>query len=387
MLTQAVNILLFFHLAPRAFAVRSLIERTSSHLPAPIVIPASQDFDGNDGPWSSFTLQIGTPPQDVKVFISTAGYQTLPVVPEGCTPTDPPGCDSLRGGVFIPSQSNTWVQNNKTANGTFTLALEENLGYTGNGEFGYDTVGLGWQGSDGPSLDQQIVGGIATKEFYLGLFGLNPRPTNFSTFNDPVPSYMANLKQENLVPSLSWSYTAGNQYRPGTVLGSLILGGYDASRLVASNITFPFSDVDVRDLTVEVQNISIDMKNRSVSLVKQHKTIAAFIDSTVPYLYLPSEICEGFEDAFGITWNDSVQAYLVNDSLHGDLVTQNASVTFSIGPLSGGADRVIDISLPYAAFDLIAQYPLVVNTTRYFPLMRATNESQYTLGRTFLQEA
>ncbi|KAL8640368.1 MAG: hypothetical protein Q9226_008757 [Calogaya cf. arnoldii] len=27
------------------------------------------------------------------------------------------------------------------------------------------------------------------------------------------------------------------------------------------------------------------------------------------------------------------------------------------------------------------------NTTRYFPLIRAANESQYTLGRTFLQEA
>ena len=99
------------------------------------------------------------------------------------------------------------------------------------------------------------------------------------------------------------------------------------------------------------------------------------------------EICEGFEDALGITWNDSVQAYLVNDSLHRDLVIQNASVTFSIGALTAGADRATNISLPYAAFDLIAQYPLVENTTRCFPLMRATNESQYTLGRTFLQEA
>ena len=99
------------------------------------------------------------------------------------------------------------------------------------------------------------------------------------------------------------------------------------------------------------------------------------------------EICEGFKDVLGITWNDSVQAYLVNDSLHRDLVAQNASVTSSIGALSGGADRAMNISLPYAAFDLITQYPLEENTTRYFPLVRATNESQYTLGRTFLQEA
>ena len=73
---------------------------------------------------------------------------------------------------------------------------------------------------------------------------------------------MANLKQGNLVPSLSWSYTAGNQYRPGTVLGSLILGGYVSSGLVASDISFPFSDVDVRNLTVEFQNIVIDRQKR-----------------------------------------------------------------------------------------------------------------------------
>ena len=129
----------------------------------------------------------------------------MAVVPEGCTHAGPPDCDSLWGGDFIPSQSSIWRQNNKTANGTFTLAFEKNLTYTENGEYGYDTVGLGWQGSDGLSLDQQIVGGMATKDFYLRIFGLNPHPTNFSTFDDPVPSYMANLKQENLVPSLSWS--------------------------------------------------------------------------------------------------------------------------------------------------------------------------------------
>ena len=47
----------------------------------------------------------------------------------------------------------------------------------------------------------------------------------------------------------------------------------------------------------------------------------------------------------------------------------------------------MDIVLPYASFDLLASYPRVLNATKYFPLKRAANESQYTLGRTFLQEA
>ena len=349
--------------------------------PAPIVIPPSQDFDGNDGPWSSFYIEIGSPPQDVKVLISTAGYQTWAVVPQGCTVSDPSDCATSRGGQFIPSQSSTWKYNNASVNGTFTLGLETNLDYSGNGNYGYDTIVLGYQGSNGPSLQQQIVAGIATKEFFLGIFGLNPRPTNFTTLNDPIPSYMTTLKDRSLIPSLSWAYTAGNQYRPGTALGSLILGGYDSSRFLTNGASFPFNQVDDRDLTVDIASILMTTGNRSVHLL--NNSLAAYVDSTVPYFYLPLDVCQQFESSFGILWDNEVQAYLVNDTLHKSLQAQNATVTFTIG----SATQSVNISLPYSAFDLTAEYPLVTNQTRYFPLVRATNESQYTLGRAFLQEA
>lgn len=38
----------------------------------PIVVNSSSNWDGDDGPWSSFVVQIGTPPQSMKVFISTS---------------------------------------------------------------------------------------------------------------------------------------------------------------------------------------------------------------------------------------------------------------------------------------------------------------------------
>ena len=349
--------------------------------PAPIVIPPSQDFDGNDGPWSSFYLEIGSPPQDVKVMISTAGYQTWVVVPQGCTASDPPDCATSRGGQFSPSQSSTWTYNNASVNGTFTLGLETNLDYSGNGDYGYDTIVLGYQGSNGPSLEQQTIAGIATKEFFLGIFGLNPRSTNFSTLDNPVPSYMSTLKDRSMIPSLSWAYTAGNQYRPGTALASLTLGGFDSSRFLTNNVTFAFNQVDGRDLTVNIDKILMITGNTSVNLLKN--SIAAYVDSTVPYFYLPLDVCQQFENSFGILWDNDVQAYLVNDTLHNSLRDQNATVTFTIG----NATQSVDIAMPYAAFDLIAEYPLVTNTTRYFPLMRAKNETQYTLGRAFLQEA
>ena len=152
---------------------------------------------------------MGTPSQNVEVLISTASDQTWVVVGLGCTFNSPPSdCASLRGNLYNPNVSSTWTEID-----IYVLNLESNLNYTGNGEFGFDTVALGWQGSGGPNLTHQIVGGIADTDFFLGYFGLTPRPTNFTTFNDPHPSYLHNLKNQSLIPSESWGYTAGAHYR------------------------------------------------------------------------------------------------------------------------------------------------------------------------------
>ena len=68
------------------------------------------------------------------------------------------------------------------------------------------------------------------------------------------------------------------------------------------------------------------------------------------------------------------------------LMAQNASVTFTLGNRKSGGPT-INITLPYASFDLVASFPVYPNSTRYFPLKQAANDSQYALGRTFLQEA
>lgn len=91
-----------------------------------------------------------------------------------------------------------------------------NLPYTSNfddGDYGFDTLGLGYSGSGGPTLDHQVVASIATKDFYLGNLGLTPRPVNFSTFDDPSPSFLTSLRNQSMIPSLSYGYNAGAQYR------------------------------------------------------------------------------------------------------------------------------------------------------------------------------
>ena len=195
---------------------------------------------------------------------------------------------------------------------------------------------------------------------------------------------MENLKAQNLIPSLSWSYSAGNQYRLSKALGSLTFGGYDTSKFVPNNVSFQFNSIDLRDLTVNLNSIDM-VTGIGDRRVLSNNSLPMFLDSTIPYIYLPLDVCLQFESAFGLTWNNTVQAYLVNDTLHAKLEEQNANVTFSLG--NGQPNAIVNITLPYAAFDLNASYPLINNPSRYFPLVRATNETQYTLGRTFFQEA
>ena len=139
-----------------------------------------------------------------------------------------------------------------------------------------------------------------------------------------------------------------------------------------------------RDIVVGLQSITAkDANGSTTSLLPS--PILTFIDSTVPYIYLPLEACQLFEDAFGLVWNATLEMYFVNDTLHESLLAKNATFIFQIGDTTTGGPAV-DIVLPYASFDLIAEYPIVDDTTRYFPLQPG-NETQYTLGRTFLQEA
>ena len=114
--------------------------------------------------------------------------------------------------------------------------------------------------------------------------------------------------------------------------------------------------------------------------------VLALVDSTVPYLWLPESACTAFENAFGISQDPISNLYLVNDTQHETLLKQNASVMLQLANgLTGGPS--VNITLPYASFDLQAEYPLVKSQSRYFPLQRANDDSQVTLGRTFFQEA
>ncbi|KAI0389425.1 acid protease [Xylariaceae sp. FL0594] len=366
---------------------RHVARASSDNGPKAMSIAPSEYFEGNDGPWSTFDLRVGSNAQDVRVTISTASPETFVVLADsGCSSfafeTVPDNCAVSRGKLFNPNESSSWNPVGLYGINQDGVGLEANLGYYQKAEFALETLGLGLTG---PTLKNQTVAGIATAEpFYLGTFGLNTQPVNFTSVgNYTVPSFLTTLKDQGHIPSLSWSYTAGAKYRLKQVYGQLILSGYDTSRFAENSVTFSMAGDLTRDLVVIVQSISY---SGTTSKTLLSDPIDIFIDSTDPNLWLPGDVCDAFEDAFGLTLDSASGLYLVNDTHHDMLLNSDAEVTFRLSDVKTGGDTV-KITLPYAAFDLRAEYPLVKNSSYYFPLKRADNATQYTLGRTFLQEA
>lgn len=167
------------------------------------------------------------------------------------------------------------------------------------------------------------------------------------------------------------------------VYGQLIFSGYDTSRFTENSVTFTMADDITRDLVVALQTITYVGTEQTTLL---SDPINIMIDSTDPNIWLPDSAVNAFESAFGLEIDNTTGLYLINDTHRESLRTTDAHVSFRLSDvLEGGA--TVSIDLPFDAFDLQAEYPLVENTTYYFPLKRASDSTQYTLGRTFLQEA
>jgi hypothetical protein len=168
----------------------------------------------------------------------------------------------------------------------------------------------------------------------------------------------------------------------------LILGGYDASRFknTPGNSTFRFDPDDARWTSVGISSIFATNTLSEPSVSLSLAPINALIDTSTSYIWLPREACDTFEVEFGLTWEPNRELYLVNDTIHERLKTLNPTITFKLGN-NNDSTITTNINLPYAAFDLQIGWPYYNDTRNYFPIKRAANSSQYTLGRTFLQEA
>lgn len=165
----------------------------------------------------------------------------------------------------------------------------------------------------------------------------------------------------------------------------MILGGYDENRFEPNNMSFPFDASEEQQTSLKLQRITAERTfNGSVVLLQEE--IYVNLDFTMPYLWLPGDICDHIASHFRLRYDNATELYVVDDETHTDLVARNPSFTFSFGNSAGLGDTV-NIDLSYAALDLQASWPIYNETKNYFPIRRAANASQYTIGRALMQEA
>ncbi|TVY92692.1 Candidapepsin [Lachnellula willkommii] len=351
--------------------------------------PSTQWY-GDDGTWSAISIRVGTPPQWVDVMVNTVSSETWVVGPAGCS-GDNSICVQSRGGVYNLSSSSTYKDQ-----GLFSLGVDTRLGGQGYADYGFDQLTFG---STGVTLNSTIIGSINTTEYFLGEFGLGVVPGNFNNVSS-LAAISGLVEKNGAIPSHSYGYTAGATYQQKGVPASLTLGGYDANRLVAHNTTFNLNPS--KNPAAYINYMSVFSTGTSndwttpVQLISTTDRITAIIDSSTPYLWLPQSVCDEFAQTLGLTYNSTLDLYWFGGNASQHRLLKNSQLKFTV-TLSdtGSSTGFVNITLPYAAFDLQLTFPAIPNTTygssnserNYFPIKRASTQAQYTIGRAFLQEA
>jgi hypothetical protein len=184
--------------------VASLCLQSLASDPAPIPVPVSTEWYGDDGTWSPVTIRVGSPPQWLSVYPNTAGQETWVIGPSGCDGTSI--CAQKRGGLFYKGQSTTW---NTLGSGYYELNFDTQLGDTGYALYGLDNVDL----SDQITVPSQIVAILNSTEFWLGSLGLGIQSSRFEGTMNHLTFLSSLVETEGLIPSHSYGYTAGAYYR------------------------------------------------------------------------------------------------------------------------------------------------------------------------------
>lgn len=155
------------------------------------------------------------------------------------------------------------------------------------------------------------------------------------------------------------------------------------------------NSIKVSSIAGSSSSANLNWTSDTLTLQSGSQAYLYTVDSSTPFLWLPDDVCDSFAKAFNLVYNDTLQLYFYadNGTTLNEIQNQNITFTFTIADFPGSSNSV-DISLPFAAFDLQLSFPypdldanVQSGSTDYFPLRRAPNSTQYTIGRSFLQEA
>ena len=309
--------------------------------------------------------------------------------PSGCDGTTT--CQNIRGGLFYSNESLTFEEY-----GFYELGSDPELGTSQFGYYGLDTVAL----DDKVAEPEQIVAIINTTDSLLGQLGLGVQQTRLNGSQNVLPFLSSLVQNETAIPSHSYGYTAGASYRLKGVPASLALGGIDANRFTANDLSFTLGSeyapvVAINSISVSsgADELPLNWNSNPIRLMDGSQAESYTIDTSTPFLWLPEAVCDNFAQILNLTYDDTLQLYFFEGSSSPEVLRSwDLSFKFSIGDLPGSATN-IELSLPYDAFNLQLSYPFPsldgdfsAPPVNYFPLRKAASNTQLIIGRMFLQE-
>ena len=249
----------------------------------------------------------------------------------------------------------------------------------------------------------------------LGLGPNEDRLEDSRIGREDYPSILEQLKKDGSIGSTSYSVQVGSVKfdQPG----SLVLGGYDQSRVMGRAGVFPLPANEVAgfeplipllDMSIGVETggspfgspdpisvfvelgsngFSYDVQREGFGVGGPRGTAPVMPDPTVPYFYLPPGNCEKIAKHLPVSHNSDLDLYLWNtgDPQFDRIVNSPAYLSFVFWE---DADRNTTIKVPFRLLNLTLNAPLVDKPTAYFPCKTDTPDvGSWSLGRAFLQAA
>ncbi|KAJ5095913.1 aspartic-type endopeptidase [Penicillium alfredii] len=382
--------------------VFSAVLQVTDAAASPYVMKWSDQAYGPDGPWQGVAVEIGSNKQPVALYPG-ANYASTILLDSICSnKTTSSTCYASQAGTYNQTESKSAVVLNRTSWETVYWSVE------GKGIEGR----IGDQVSFGPSVPNVSFQAVYdTYETYpngkvypvqVGSLALGAPWTadevdNKTTFNW-IASWLYRSGGDNAIPSYSYSMHIGSA---GTkVPGSLVLGGYDKSRVLGNVSAQSVSlnsdtsgqlQIRMKDMGLGIAGGSTPPGFTSQDGIFQQSNGATLpktvvIDPTKPYLYLPEATCDAIANSLPVSFNDGLGLYFW-DTTHSNYATLMSSAPYLSFTFEqdGVSNQNITIKVPLAQLALTLQAPLVETNTTYFPCFYSTDTP--VLGRAFLQSA
>ena len=375
---------------------------------------------GPDGPWQAIAVAVGNGTGNGSIANPFIRGTLMPLYPCGSSMTQV--LTPSVGGNYSAQNSSTAVKvgsSNSNPDDWFASVFSNTSSW---GFAVYDTVTLAQKitDQDPQKINTTLLpidewnattpnGFFYTSQNRVGVLGLggDDDENSMGHLRTNTQSIVQQMKDSGAVGSKSFGLHMGSV--PLDQSGSLILGGYDSSRILGPVGIFPYQGglptTTLLDVGLGVEeggspfisaftgslykgNDGSEVADQiSSSLGAPKGSIMVVPSPAAPYIYLPFGTCEAVANYLPVTWSQQAALYTWNtdDPRYATIIGSPAYLEFTLADMNA---KNLTIKVPFALLNLTLEPPLVAAPTPYFPCQPYNSSYGFwALGRSFLQAA